>query len=597
MEACVVSMTDFNMYRAAVDAAAIFSESDRFGNITYVNDQFCNISGYGAEELVGQNHRILNSGLHSSDFFVDMWKKISSGFVWKGEICNRKKDGSLYWVQSTIIPMYDAVSQCILKYVSIRFDVTEKRRLLESLRWQAEHDQLTGLSNRFLLSKRLDQAIVTADRKKIVLAVAILDLDGFKQINDCYGHEAGDLLLVEVSERLKSIMRAEDTIARLGGDEFVLVFLVRDSSFLESTMQRLLDALSATYYINNTGVNVSASIGVTLYPKDSEDAETLLRHADQAMYSAKQSGRNQFYLFDVPKEKKEKSIFEIISRVRKALRNGELLLYYQPKINLKNGEVVGFEALLRWQHPTYGLILPKAFLPVIESTDLIVEIGDWVIDQALFQIDQWASQGYNWSVSVNIAAFHFQKENFVMSMRAALDRYPDVLPEMLDIEIIESVLLEGLSDVTKCLVECHDMGVTFSLDDFGTGYSSLSYLKQLPTQSIKIDQSFIHQILHNEDSLVLTESIISLAKFFSRNVVAEGVESVKQCLLLKQLGCDYAQGNCFAEPMPVEIVIHWAKQFDLECLSSDANSEQLTPVQKISSNAPPVNAYGYLSVE
>lgn len=597
MEAYIVSMTDFNMYRAAVDAAAIFSESDRFGNITYVNDQFCNISGYSAEELVGQNHRILNSGLHPSVFFVDMWKRISSGLVWKGEICNRKKDGSLYWVQSTIIPMYDTTNQCILKYVSIRFDVTEKRRLLESLQWQAEHDQLTGLANRFLLSKRLDQAIIAADRKEIILAVAILDLDGFKQINDCYGHEAGDLLLVEVSKRLKSIMRVEDTIARLGGDEFVLVFLARDSSFLEGTMQRLLDSLSAIYYVSNTGVNVTASIGVTLYPKDSEDAETLLRHADQVMYSAKQSGRNQFYLFDVPKEKKEKSIFDLISRVRNALRNDELLLYYQPKINLRNGEVVGFEALLRWQNPACGLILPKAFLPIIENTDLIVEIGDWVIDQALHQIGQWASQGNRWSVSVNIAAFHFQKENFVMSIRSALDRHPSVLPELLDIEITESVLLEGLSNVTKCLVECHDMGVTFSLDDFGTGYSSLRYLKQLPTQSIKIDQSFIHQILYNEDSLVLTESIISLAKFFSRNVVAEGVESVRQCLLLKQLGCDYAQGYCFAEPMPAENVIGWAKQFDLDYLSNDAVSEQLLPARKSSAHAPPPYTSGSLRAE
>lgn len=557
-----MSMSDCNMYRTAVDAAAIFSESDRFGNITYVNDQFCNVSGYSADELVGENHRILNSGLHSADFFVDMWKKISSGSVWKGEICNRKKDGSLYWVQSTIIPMYDSANQGILRYVSIRFDVTEKRSLLESLQWQAEHDSLTGLSNRFLLSKRLDQAIDVADRKNIVLAVAILDLDGFKQVNDRYGHETGDLLLIEVSERLKSIMRAEDTVARLGGDEFVLVFLVRDGSFLESTMQRLLEALSSTYYISNIGVNVSASIGVTMYPKDSEDAETLLRHADQAMYSAKQSGRNKFYLFDVPKEKKEKSIFEIISRVRKALRNGELFLYYQPKVNLNGGEVVGFEALLRWHHPTYGLILPKAFLSVVDNTDLMFEIGDWAIEQALEQIGRWAALGYHWSVSVNIAAFHFQKESFVTSMRAALDRHPDVLPDMLDVEIIESVLLGGVSDVTKCLVECHDMGITFSLDDFGTGYSSLSYLKQLPTQSIKIDQSFIHQILYNEDSLVLTESIISLAQFFSRRVIAEGVESVEQCLLLRQLGCDYAQGNCFAEPMPVERVVCWAEQFD-----------------------------------
>lgn len=558
-------------YRAAVDAAAIFSETDKSGIITYVNEQFCDISGYSAQELIGQNHRILNSGQHPREFFIDMWKKVSRGQVWKGEICNRKKDGSLYWVESTIVPMYDDASQRVQKYVSIRFDVTEKRKFLETLQWQAEHDELTGLPNRFLLSKALDQAIVKAKSQPSTVAVGVLDLDGFKQINDRYGHEIGDRLLVAVADRLKHSMRIEDTVARSGGDEFVLILGVRDPKVLESALQRLLAALSAVYIIDGIGINISASIGVTLYPNDNENADTLLRHADQAMYKAKQSGRNCFHLFDVSKDKMDKSAFDTVIRVRQALHDGELCLHYQPKISLSSGAVIGFEALLRWQHPRDGLILPQYFIPLIEQSDLIVEIGEWVIDQALSQIEQWADLGHSWSVSVNIAALHLKKENFVKSLKFLLDSHPNVLPQMLDIEITESVVIEHLSHVTQCLIACQDLGVTFSLDDFGTGYSSLSYLKQLPTQSIKIDKSFIRDILIDKDSLGLTKAIIGLAKSFNREVIAEGVETVEHGVLLMNLGCDVAQGYGIAKPMPVEKVPSWVAKFVPAHLSRGGN--------------------------
>lgn len=558
-------------YRAAVDAAAIFSETDKSGIITYVNEQFCDISGYSAQELIGQNHRILNSGQHPPEFFIDMWKKVSRGQVWKGEICNRKKDGSLYWVESTIVPIYDDASQRVQKYVSIRFDVTEKRKFLETLQWQAEHDELTGLPNRFLLSKALDQAIVKAKSQPSTVAVGVLDLDGFKQINDRYGHEIGDRLLVAVADRLKHSMRIEDTVARLGGDEFVLILGVRDPKVLESALQRLLAALSAVYIIDGIGINISASIGVTLYPNDNENADTLLRHADQAMYKAKQSGRNCFHLFDVSKDKMDKSAFDTVIRVRQALHDGELCLHYQPKISLSSGAVIGFEALLRWQHPRDGLILPQYFIPLIEQSDLIVEIGEWVIDQALSQIEQWADLGHSWSVSVNIAALHLKKENFVKSLKFLLDSHPNVLPQMLDIEITESVVIEHLPHVTQCLIACQDLGVTFSLDDFGTGYSSLSYLKQLPTQSIKIDKSFIRDILIDKDSLGLTKAIIGLAKSFNREVIAEGVETVEHEVLLMNLGCDVAQGNGIAKPMPVEKVLSWVAKFVPAHLSRGGN--------------------------
>ena len=547
-------------YRAAVDAAAIFSETDMQGNITYVNEQFCAISGYSVHELLGKNHRILNSSLHPPEFFAELWKTISSGKVWKGEICNIRKDGTLYWVESTIVATYDSEAN-VKKYVSIRFDVTEKRKLMEVLQWRADHDVLTGLPNRSLLYDRFKQSVATAHRNHSSLAVCILDLDGFKLINDRYGHAIGDRLLVEVSERLKKIIRGEDTVARLGGDEFVILLGLVYTNELEMAMQRILTALSLAYTIDGIELNISASIGVTIYPKDDADIDSLLRHADQAMYRAKLRGRDCYHLFNILLDNEARTAFETVVLVSKALRNNELCLHYQPKINLSSGTITGYEALLRWQHPQEGIIYPQNFIPFVEQTNLIVDIGNWVIEQALTQISNWAVLGKTWSVAVNIAALHFQREDFVETLKHLLSRFPNSSPQMLDIEIVESVMLENIPLVVKNINECKKLGVTFSLDDFGTGYSSLSYLKKLETHSIKIDQSFIRGILDDKNSLLLTIAIIGLAKSFNREVIAEGVETVEQAKLLMRLGCDSAQGYGFAKPMPVEAVISWSKDF------------------------------------
>ena len=553
-------------YRAAVDAAAIFSETDMQGNITYVNEQFCAISGYSVHELLGKNHRILNSSLHPPEFFAELWKTISSGKVWKGEICNIRKDGTLYWVESTIVATYDSEAN-VKKYVSIRFDVTEKRKLMEVLQWRADHDVLTGLPNRSLLYDRFKQSVATAHRNHSSLAVCILDLDGFKLINDRYGHAIGDRLLVEVSERLKKIIRGEDTVARLGGDEFVILLGLMHANELEMAMQRILTALSLAYTIDGIELNISASIGVTIYPKDDADIDSLLRHADQAMYRAKLRGRDCYHLFNILLDNEARTAFETVVLVSKALRNNELCLHYQPKINLSSGTITGYEALLRWQHPQEGIIYPQNFIPFVEQTNLIVDIGNWVIEQALTQISNWAVLGKTWSVAVNIAALHFQREDFVETLKDLLSRFPNSSPQMLDIEIVESVMLENIPLVVKNINECKKLGVTFSLDDFGTGYSSLSYLKKLETHSIKIDQSFIRGILDDKNSLLLTIAIIGLAKSFNREVIAEGVETVEQAKLLMRLGCDSAQGYGFAKPMPVEAVISWSKHFSPTHLS------------------------------
>ncbi|WP_201189412.1 putative bifunctional diguanylate cyclase/phosphodiesterase [Pseudomonas fluorescens] len=549
-------------YRRAVDAAAIFSETDLTGRITYVNDQFCALSGYSRDELIGQNHRVLNSGFHPAEFFLGMWRTIALGNVWKGEICNRAKDGSLFWVESTLVPVLDDVTGRIHRYLAIRFDISEKRQLLHSLQWRVGHDVLTGLPNRAFLSDLLDQALAFSRQENIPLAVCMLDLDGFKAVNDGYGHASGDLLLVEVARRLRDIVRGEDVVARLAGDEFVLVLrYVRDLPELRAALNRVLSALSAPYALQDKVLTVCASIGVTLFPHDNEDAETLLRHADQAMYVAKQSGRNRFHLFDVGRDQEVKATHQTVERVRQALLAGELHLYYQPKVHMRSGEVVGFEALLRWEHPQNGTVRAREFLPLVQETDLIIDIGEWVIDQVLLQLDRWQAAGKRWPISVNIAARHFQRADFVERLGQLLARHAQVAPQRLDLEIVESVAIENIQHVSACLQACQALGVRFSLGDFGTGYSSLSYLKRLRTQTIKIDRSFIRDILHDHDDLALTTAVIGLARAFGRQVIAEGLESIEHGELLLQLGCDIAQGYFIARPMPAADVPGWVERF------------------------------------
>ncbi|EJL95971.1 PAS domain S-box/diguanylate cyclase (GGDEF) domain-containing protein [Pseudomonas sp. GM102] len=549
-------------YRRAVDAAAIFSETDLNGRITYVNDQFCAVSGYSREELLGQNHRLLNSGLHSADFFAAMWRTIALGNVWKGEICNRAKDGSLYWVDSTMVPVLDDATGRVHRYLSIRFDISEKRQLLQSLQWRVGHDVLTGLPNRAFLSDLLDQALEFSRHENIPLAVCMLDLDGFKAVNDGYGHASGDMLLVEVAKRLRDIVRGEDVVARLAGDEFVLVLrYVRDLPELCAALNRVLGAISAPYTLHGKDINVFASIGVTLFPHDNEDAETLLRHADQAMYVAKQSGRNRFHLFDVSRDQEVKATHQTVERVRQALVAGELRLHFQPKVNMRRGVVVGFEALLRWEHPQNGMVPPREFLPLVEDTDLIIDIGEWVMDQVLAQLHRWQQAGQGWPISINIAARHFQRADFVDRLKHVLARHAQVAPQMLDLEIVESVAIENIQHVSACLQACQALGVQFSLGDFGTGYSSLSYLKRLRTQTIKIDKSFVRDILNDRDDLALTTAVIGLARAFGRQVIAEGLESVEHGELLLRLGCEVAQGYFIARPMPPGEVPDWVAGF------------------------------------
>jgi diguanylate cyclase (GGDEF)-like protein len=441
-------------------------------------------------------------------------------------------------------------------------DITSHHRQEQRITHLALHDSLTDLPNRTLLTERFEVALVAARLQDRQMGVLLIDLDGFKAVNDRFGHASGDLLLKEVTYRLIQIVRSEDTLARLGGDEFAMIINpVEGAQDLQNVIQRVLVSLSEPCTIDGQKMDITSSIGVTLFPTDEANADTLLRHADQAMYQAKQSGRNRYCWFDVVQDQSAESSLRVRERTREALKVGELCLYYQPKVNMRSGSVEGFEALLRWLHPQEGLIPPVNFLPQVEQSDLIIDIGEWVMEQALLQIETWSAQGAVWPVSVNIAARHFQRTDFLGRLRDLLARHPKVSPALLNIEILESVALGDIDAVSSLIQECQKLGVSFSLDDFGTGYSSLSYLKALRADTLKIDQSFVRQMLRDKDDLTLVETVINIARMFKIDVIAEGVETADHGTLLLRMGCDLAQGYGIARPMPADETFQWAKRY------------------------------------
>lgn len=435
----------------------------------------------------------------------------------------------------------------------------EEKRLSDKLERIAHYDTLTNLPNRALLADRLQQAMAQANRHNNSLAVVYLDLDGFKKINDTYGHHIGDILLVTLAGRMEQVLRAGDTLSRIGGDEFVIVLSdLKDASACEMILDRLLHVTNTPVIINDIFVQVSSSIGVTFYPQDGASADQLMRHADQAMYGAKQSGKNRYHFFDLDRNVSLQAQRDSFLEIADALARQEFVLYYQPKVNMKTGEIIGAEALIRWEHAHKGLLLPLSFLPLLENHSLSIEIGEWVIHAALTQISQWQKIGLTIPISININAYQLQQNDFMARFKALLEAHPDVDPTLLEIEILETSAVEDIVHVSAIMRGCHALGVNFALDDFGTGYSSLTYLKHLPAKTLKIDQSFIHDMLHDPDDLAIIEGVLGLARAFRKNVIAEGVESVEHGLCLLVQGCEIAQGYGIARPMPPQEFLVWA---------------------------------------
>jgi diguanylate cyclase (GGDEF)-like protein len=486
---------------------------------------------------------------------------------------NKHEFLKILWLSLIVTLFFVALSFMLSNYLARRFSLYESRinndfselnTIKEQLQHQALHDVLTNLPNRVLLADRLSQSMVQSQRHDNLLAVVFLDLDGFKHVNDSYGHDLGDDLLISVSLRMKEVLREGDSLARIGGDEFVAVLTdLTTVEDCEPVLERLLLAASDPVNVGNVKLKISASIGVTLYPQDDVSADQLMRHADQAMYIAKESGKNRYHLFDTAEDNAVKVQRETLESIRCALDNQEFVLYYQPKVNMRTGKVVGAEALIRWQHPERGLLNPFEFLPAIENNPMMIELGEWVIDNALTQISQWQVMGLNLplNTSVNIAAIQLQQINFVNRLTTLLAAHPDVSPHYLELEVLETSALEDVHHVSTIMNDCMAQGVNFALDDFGTGYSSLTYLRRLPASLIKIDQSFVRDMLHDVDDLAIVEGVIALAKSFKREVIAEGVETVEHGTALLQIGCELAQGYGIARPMPAGDIPGWINEW------------------------------------
>jgi diguanylate cyclase (GGDEF)-like protein len=446
-----------------------------------------------------------------------------------------------------------------LKYVAHFSDLTELKERERELEHVAHFDALTGLPNRTLLADRLRQAMAQVRRRKELLAVAYIDLDGFKEINDRYGRAAGDKLLTSLAFQMKCALRQGDTLARLGGDEFVAMMLDLDSvEASASVLARLLEAAAERTQVGDLSLCVSASIGVTYYPQTEDvDADQLMRQADQAMYQAKLAGKNRFHQFDPELDITVRGRNENIGHIRHALAVRQFVLYYQPKVNMRTGMVIGAEALIRWQHPERGLLPPGMFLPVIEEHPMAIELGEWVIDTALAQMEAWQAAGLNLPVSVNVGALQLQQPDFVDRLKALLAVHPRVKASDLELEVLETSALQDLAQTSQVLQACRQIGVPVALDDFGTGYSSLTYLKHLPAAVLKIDRSFVSDMLYDPENLTILEGLLGLAAAFRRQAIAEGVETVDHGLILLQMGCELAQGYGIAPPMPAHEVQAW----------------------------------------
>lgn len=544
--------------RKALDEHAIVAYTDIRGIITSVNDKFCQISQYSRQELIGNSHQLINSKYHPRSFFKDMWLSISTGKIWQGEICNKAKDGSLYWVNTTIVPFLNDRGKPE-QYIAIRADITERKLAEQEALRLAYYDELTSLPNRRLLKEQLERSINNSEPSTAnVHALLLIDLDNFKDVNDSLGHAMGDELLKQVAMRLQHSTYANQTIARLGGDEFVILIANLATSKQEASIkagdqaEHIRVALSEPYTLENEIVSVTPSIGVTLLDSTASDAAEFLKQADIAMYQSKARGRNQVTFFDPQLQFALNQRNDILRELVHATDKQELILYYQPIYNQQKA-IVGTEALIRWNNSQLGMVPPDQFIPVAEQANHILVIGNWVLHTACQQLQQWASdkQRAHWTIAVNISAKQLQQKDFVDIVTTALTQY-QVPPQRLKLEITESMLQEDVDNTIAAMSKLREIGVRFSLDDFGTGYSSLSYLTKLPIDTLKIDRSFVDNMINSKEDTAVVKAILSLAASLKLEVVAEGVETAEQMAFLISAGCQHYQGYLLSKPLPIE---------------------------------------------
>ncbi|WP_379968838.1 EAL domain-containing protein [Ectobacillus sp. sgz5001026] len=653
----------------ALNISTIVATTDKYGVITYVNNKFCEISQFTKEELIGKTHRLIKSGFHSKDFFQELWTTIKAGKVWKGEVKNRTKDGSTYWMNTSIVPFLDEegvpyqymairsditdqkkaevslkealkndfqttiknMENCIFKYrrndegkfvftlsegkgaekigfvtdkiynkeikdffdasitpniqtfftkayegMAVNFemqlqgtdllvdlspiihkgkvievvgtatDITKRKKAEQTINHMAYHDALTNLPNRLLFHKRTNEAIHNAQVNKETFAVVFLDIDRFKNINDSLGHSTGDQILVEVAKRLVNCIGNDNVVSRQGGDEFTLLIKNSNEERITSFINLIKQRFSEVFIIGHHDIYISPSIGISIFPKDGKDVETLLRNADAAMYDAKQKGENNFKFFTPRLHKQISEKVTLESKLRKALENNQFKLVYQPQMDSYTNQIIGIESLIRWEHPDIGTISPFEFIPLAEETGLIIPIGEWVLRTACIQNKKWQQTGFNFlPISVNVSLKQFNQTNFVELVSNVLQE-TGLAPEYLELEITESMTMD-IKLAEEQLENLNILGVKVSIDDFGTGYSSLHYLSKLPISKLKIDQSFIKNL--NKKNQAIVKSIIALAKNLDIDVISEGVETKEQLNFLKQQHCYKIQGYIFSQPL------------------------------------------------
>lgn len=522
-------------------------------SIVMVNQAFTDICGYSQADVLGKTNRMLSSGRQDESFYAVKWRAIETTGHWQGEVWNRRKDGTEFLEWLTITAMHDEQGE-VCNYIGTFSDISEQLAARERISWLSHFDVLTHLPNRALFMDRLGLEIKRAHRSGLTVAVLLLDIDHFKEINDTLGHDQGDRLLVEAAQRVRSVVRDMDTVARLGGDEFaVIVSDLRDLHPVKTVAQNILDALAAPFALDSGAVYVSASVGIALYSHDASNIETLLKSADQAMYAAKASGRNCYSFFTSELQDQAQNRLWLANELRTALSASQFWLAYQPIVDLNTGTVRKAEALIRWQHPVRGLISPAEFIPVAESTGLIVDIGEWVFRTAAEQVSQLRStHAADFQVSVNKspAQFHRQTASTETWNEQLADR--GLSCQSIVVEITEGLLLEASQRVDDQLRSLREAGVQVSLDDFGTGYSSLAYLQKHDIDYVKIDQSFVQNLVSGSKEMTLCEAIIAMAHKLGIQVIAEGIETTEQMELLQAAGCDYGQGYLFARPMSAE---------------------------------------------
>lgn len=551
------SIMELNQQKYALDQHSIVAVTDIQGRITYVNSKFCDISGYTEDELLGRDHVMLNSGLHPKGFFKEMYRTVAQGQTWHNEVCNRAKDGHLYWVETTVVPFMNEQGkpQC---YISIRTDITERRATDEHNYILAFHDQLTALPNRRLFLQKLSDAVKAAKRNEHNSALLFLDIDKFKVLNDTRGHIVGDIFLQELANRLKSAVRADDIVARIGGDEFVILLGNLDKHIhkllgqIEVVTEKILRVISRPYQLNDLTYNSTLSIGVAILDHTAMSEVEVLKQADIAMYQAKSSGKNQVRFFDPEMQTAIDKRMQLELDMQIALNEEQFQLYYQLQVDL-SGLPVGAEALIRWVHPEKGMISPADFIPVAEDTGAILQIGALVLDTACAQLATWQSSELtkDFSLAINISAKQLNQESFVEEVQQYVRRH-NIDGAKLKIELTESALLDHIDETVMKMQKLNSINIDFALDDFGTGYSSLQYLNKLPLSQLKIDQSFVRDITSGSKGKgEIARTIIAMAKELGLVTIAEGVETDLQWGYLRAYGCNYYQGYYFARPLPI----------------------------------------------